>query len=165
MTRTIVSNWTLWYVEELNNKVKCRIYGDNFTKKNVRMLSHLGYICSTSERDNNVRLCKNMKPDVARAFCGCGGVAPAPLEPAKLQHLQGSAQRKESICQGTPSSTIRESCGASQNLPPVVGAIWTSSTATLQLQASSRPPSARLRQQSTIPECHIEEHRRKCDMA
>jgi hypothetical protein len=61
-------------------------------------LSDLGYICSNGERDNNVKLCKNMKLDVARAFCGCGGVAPAPLELAKTQHLQGSAEYEELIC-------------------------------------------------------------------
>ena len=104
--RTTISNWTFWYVEELDNKVKCWICRDNFTKKNARMLNHLRYICSTGKKDNNVRLCKNMKPNVAHAFCGCTGVALAPLEPAKLWHLHGSAQKKESICQGTRSSTI-----------------------------------------------------------
>jgi hypothetical protein len=72
MMRSIVSDWTLWSVEELENKVKCQICGDIFTKKNARMLSHLGYIHSTIERDNNMRLCKNMKPDMAHPFCGCG---------------------------------------------------------------------------------------------
>jgi hypothetical protein len=49
MIRTTLSDWTPWYVEELDNnnnnmlhKVKCRICGDSFTKKNSRMLSHLG---------------------------------------------------------------------------------------------------------------------------
>jgi hypothetical protein len=93
-------------VEEPENKVKCRICGDIFTKKNSRMLSHLGYICNTGERNNNVRLCKNMKPDVARVFCRCNNVAPTPLEPIESQHLQGSAQSEEPICQGTPSSTM-----------------------------------------------------------
>jgi hypothetical protein len=172
MTRTTLSDWTPWYVEELDNnnknnlhKVKCRICGDTFTKKNSRMLSHLGYIRSTGERDNNVRLYKNMKPDVARAFRGCGGVAPVPPKPAESQHLQGSAQSEEPICQVTPSSTMQESYGASQHLPPVVGAIWTSSAAAPQLPASTGPSSAQSRQQSTIPECHVKEHRRKCDMA
>jgi hypothetical protein len=57
MTRTTLSDWTPWYVEELDNnnnnnlhKIKCRICGDTFTKKNSRMLSHLGYIRSTGER-------------------------------------------------------------------------------------------------------------------
>jgi hypothetical protein len=79
-------------VEEFESKVKCRICGDIFTKKNARMLSHLRYIRSTGERDNNVRSYKIMKPDVARAFLGCGGVAPASPEPEKFQHLQISAQ-------------------------------------------------------------------------
>jgi hypothetical protein len=96
MTRSTISDWTQWYVEELENKVKCQICGDIFTKMNARMLSYLGYICSTGMKNNNVRLCKNMKPDVAHAFCGCGGVAP--LEPAESQHFQGSTQSKEPIC-------------------------------------------------------------------
>jgi hypothetical protein len=153
MTRTTLSDWIPWYVEEPDNnnnnmlhKVKCRICGDNFTKKNSSMLSHLGYIRNTSERDNNVRLCKNMKPDVACAFCKYSGVAPAPPEPAESQHLQGSVQSEEPICQGTPNSTMQESCGASQNLPPVVRAIWTSFATAPQLPASTGPSSARSRQ-------------------
>jgi hypothetical protein len=88
-------------VEESENEVKYQICGDIFTKKNARMLSHPRYIYNTSERDNNVRLCKNMKPDMARAFRGCSGVALAPPKPAKSQHLQGSVQIKEPICQGS----------------------------------------------------------------
>jgi hypothetical protein len=42
MTRGAINNWALWYVELTENKVKCRICGDIFTKKNGRMLSHLG---------------------------------------------------------------------------------------------------------------------------
>jgi hypothetical protein len=76
-----------------------------------------------------------MKPDVAHAFQGCSGMAPAPLEPVRLQHLQGSAQSEEPICQSTPSSTIHKSCGASQNLATTFGAIWNSSTAGSQLSA------------------------------
>jgi hypothetical protein len=52
-----------------------------FLQKKCENLSHLGYIRSTGERDNNVGLCKNMKPDVASVFRGCGSVAPAPLGP------------------------------------------------------------------------------------
>jgi hypothetical protein len=62
------------------------------------MLNHLGYIPSTSVRDNNVKLCKNMKPDVLHAFRGCGGLAPVPPEPTESQHLQGSAKTEEPIC-------------------------------------------------------------------
>ena len=60
--------------------MNCQICRDIFIKKNARMLSYLGYIGSTDQRDNNVRLCKNMKPNVVRAFHGCIGVAPAPPE-------------------------------------------------------------------------------------
>jgi hypothetical protein len=128
MMGTTLSNWTPWYVEELDNnnnnmldKVKCWICGDSFMKKNSRMLSHLEYIRSTGERDNNIRLCKNMKPDVARVFRECSGVAPTPLELVESQHLQDSTQNEESICQGTLSSTMQEPCEASQNLPPLLG--------------------------------------------
>jgi hypothetical protein len=72
------------------------------------MLSHLGYIPSTGARESNIKLCKNVKLDVLRA---CGGVAPAPLEPAESQHLQGSAENEEPICQGNQSSTMHASCG------------------------------------------------------
>jgi hypothetical protein len=75
MTRTPASDWTPWYVDLGDSRVRCRICRDDFTKKNGRMLSHLGYICSNGQRDNNVKLCKNMKPDVLCAFRGCGGVA------------------------------------------------------------------------------------------
>jgi hypothetical protein len=64
--------------------MQCLICGDAFTEKNTRILSHLGYIPNSGIRDSNVKLCKNMKPDVLCAFCGCGGVAPTPLEPAEL---------------------------------------------------------------------------------
>jgi hypothetical protein len=43
VTRTLVSNWTLWYVDLQNTtKVQCLVCGEDFTKKNSRMLSHLG---------------------------------------------------------------------------------------------------------------------------
>jgi hypothetical protein len=77
MTRTLASNWTPWYVDLGEGRMQCLICGDDFAKKNSRMLSHLGYIPSTSARDNNVKLCKNMKPDVLHAFRGCGDLAPA----------------------------------------------------------------------------------------
>jgi hypothetical protein len=64
-------------------KVQCLVCGEDFTKKNSRILSHLGYIPSTGARDSNVKLCKNVKPDVLRAFRECGGVAPAPPKPAE----------------------------------------------------------------------------------
>jgi hypothetical protein len=73
------------------------------------MLSHLEYIRSNGERDTNVKLYKTMKSGVAYAFRGCGGVVPTLLEPAELQHLQGSVQSEEPICQGTPSSIMHES--------------------------------------------------------
>jgi hypothetical protein len=62
------------------------------------MLSHLGYIPSTGARDNNVKVCKNVKPAVLRVFCGCGGLALAPVEPPESQQLQGSAESEEPIC-------------------------------------------------------------------
>jgi hypothetical protein len=141
------------------------MYGDDFTKKNTRMLSHLGYIPSTGTRDNNVKLCKNVKPDVLRAFHGCGGLAPAPPEPAESQHLEGSAENEEPICQGSQSSTMHASCNASQNLAAACGPIWNSSGTASQLQPSAGVFSARSLQQSTIPVLHTEEQRRKCDMA
>jgi hypothetical protein len=65
MTRTPVSNWTPWYVDLQNTtKMQCLICGEDFTKKNSRMLSHLGYIPSIGEQDSNFKLCKNVKPDV-----------------------------------------------------------------------------------------------------
>jgi hypothetical protein len=51
------------------------------------MLSHLGYICSIGERDNNVRFYKNMKLDMVCVLCGWGDMAPVPLELAESQHL------------------------------------------------------------------------------
>jgi hypothetical protein len=92
-------------------------------------------------------------------------MAPAPLEPVRLQHLQGSAQSEEPICQSTPSSTIHKSCGASQNLATTFGAIWNSSTAGSQLSALTRPSNAWLCQQSTIHKCHAKDQQFKCDMA
>jgi hypothetical protein len=85
-------------MDELENKVICQICGDSFTKKNGIMLSHLGYIHTNGERDTNVKLCKNMKPYVAHAFRGCGGVIPAPLELAELHQFQGSVQSEDPIC-------------------------------------------------------------------
>jgi hypothetical protein len=77
MTRTPASNWTPWYVDLQNTtKMQYLVCGEDFTKKNLRMLSHLGYIPSTGVRDSNVKLCKNVKPNVLRAFRECGGVAP-----------------------------------------------------------------------------------------
>jgi hypothetical protein len=102
MTRTPANNWIPWYVDLQNiTKVQCLVCGEDFAKKNSRMLSHLGYIPSTRARDSNVKLCKNVKPNVLRAFRECGGVAPAPPEPAESQHLQGSAESEEPICQGS----------------------------------------------------------------
>jgi hypothetical protein len=122
MMRTPVSNWTPWYVDLQNTtKVQCLICREDFTKKNSRMLSHLGYIPSTGARASNVKICKNVKPDVLRAFRECGGVAPTPPEPAESQHLQGSAESEEPICQGSQSSTMHASCGASQNLAAACG--------------------------------------------
>jgi hypothetical protein len=108
-------------------KVQCLVCGEDFTKKNLRMLSHLGYIPSTGARDSNVKLCKNVKPDVLRAFRECGSVAPIPPEPADSQHLQGSAESEEPICQGSQSSTMHASCGGSQNLVASCGPIRNSS--------------------------------------
>ena len=128
MTRTPASNWTPWYMDASNiAKVQCLICGEDFVRKNSRMLSHLGYIPDTGVRDNNVRLCKNVKPDVLRAFRGCGGIAPDLPEPAELQHIQGSAESEEPICQGSQSSTMHASCDASQNLAAACGPIRNSS--------------------------------------
>jgi hypothetical protein len=146
-------------------KVQCLVCGEDFTKKNSRMLSHLGYIPSTGARDSNVKLCKNVKPDVLRAFRECGGVAPTPSEPAESQHLQGSAESEEPICQGSQSSTMHASCGASQNLAAACGPIRNSSGTASQVQPSAGLSSARLLQQSTIPVLHAEDQRRKCNMA
>jgi hypothetical protein len=102
MTRIPASNWTPWYVDlQSTTKVQCLVCGEDFTKKNSRMLSHLGYIPSIGARDSNVKLCKNVKPDVLCAFHECGGVAPTPPEPAESQHLQGSVESEEPICQGS----------------------------------------------------------------
>jgi hypothetical protein len=129
LTRTPASNWIPWYVDLQNTiKVQCLVCGEDFTKKHSRMLSHLGYIPSTGARDNNVKLCKNLKPDVLHAFCECGGVAPALPKPAESQHLQGSAESEESICQGSQSFTMYASCGASQNLAVACGPVRNSSS-------------------------------------
>jgi hypothetical protein len=47
------------------------------------MLSHFGYICSNGEEFIGVKLCKNMKLEVAHTFQECVGMAQALLEPAK----------------------------------------------------------------------------------
>jgi hypothetical protein len=48
MTRTPASDCTPWYVDLQNDtRVQCLVCGEDFTKKNSRMLSHLGYIPST----------------------------------------------------------------------------------------------------------------------
>jgi hypothetical protein len=48
MTRTPASDWTPWYVDLQNSIwVQCLVCGEDFTKKNSRMLRHLGYIPST----------------------------------------------------------------------------------------------------------------------
>jgi hypothetical protein len=165
MTRTPASDWTPWYVDIGDGRVRCRICRDDFIKKNGRMLSHLWYIRSSEERNNNVKLCKNMNPDVLRAFHGCGSLALVPPEPAELQHLQGSAESEEPICHASQSSTMHASCGASRTLQPLVGPFGI-------LQVLLRSYS-HLRgrlvhgslQQSTIPVLHAEEQRCKCDMA
>ena len=92
MTKGIVSNWIPWNVDELENKVTCQICKTYLQRKNRSMLSHLGYICSNGERNTKVKLCKNMKLVVAFVFQGCCNMAPTPLEPIKLQHLQGRVQ-------------------------------------------------------------------------
>jgi hypothetical protein len=166
MTRTLANNWTPWYVDLQNTtKVQCLVCGEDFAKKNSRMLSHLGYIPSTGARDSNVKLCKNVKLDVWRAFHECGGVAPAPSEPSESQHFQGSTESEEPICQGSHSSTMHASCGTSQNLAAACGPIQNSSGTASQLQPSAGLSSARSLQQSTIPVLHAEDQRRKCDMA
>jgi hypothetical protein len=98
-----------------------------------------------------------VKPDVLRAFRECGGVAPAPSEPAELQHLQGSAESEEPICQGSHSSTMHASCGTSQNLAAACGPIRNSLGIASQLQPSAGQSSARSLQQSTIPVLHAKD--------
>ena len=114
-------------------KVQCLIYREDFAKKNSRMLSYLGYIPSTSARDNNIKLYRNTKPDVFRAFCGCGSKAPGLPQVADLQHLQGSTESEEPICQASQSSIMYASCGASQNLAAACGPIRNSLGTALQL--------------------------------
>jgi hypothetical protein len=133
LTRTPDSNWTPWYVDLENGRMQCLVCEEDFSKKNLRMLSHLGYIPSIGARDSNVKLCKNVKPDVLRAFCGCGSLAPTPSEPTESQHLQGSAESEEPICQGNHSSTMHASCGVFQNLAVTCGPIWNSSSIASQL--------------------------------
>jgi hypothetical protein len=67
MTRTPASDWTPWYVDLQTGRVQCLICGEDFTKKNSRMLSHLRYIPSIGARDSNVKLCKNVKPNMLHA--------------------------------------------------------------------------------------------------
>jgi hypothetical protein len=157
MTRTPASDWLPWYVDLGDGRMQCLNYEDDFAKKNSRMLSHLGYILSIGARDNSVKLCKNMKLDVLRTFRGCGGLAPTPPEPTELQHLQGSGENEEPICQGNQSSTMHASCGTSQNLVATCGPIWNSSGIASQLQPFTGPSSAWSLQQSTIPVLHAEE--------
>jgi hypothetical protein len=106
-----------------------------------------------------------MKLDMLRAFCGCGSLAPTPPEPAELQHLQGNAESEEPICQGSQSSTMHASCGASQNLTTACGPIRNSSGTASQLQPSTRPSTIRSLQQSTILVLHAEDQQHKYDMA
>ena len=127
--RTAGRNWTPWYVDLQNTTiVQCLVCGEDFAEKNSRMLSHLRYIPSTGTRDSHVKLCKNVKPDMLRAFCECGGIAPILLEPTESQHLQGSAESEEPICQANQSSTMHAFCSASQNLAVACGPIWNSSS-------------------------------------
>ena len=80
-------------------KVQCLICGEDFAKKNLRILSHLGYIPNTNARDSNVKYCKNVKSNVLCVFRGCGGIALTLPELVELQHLQGSVESDEPICQ------------------------------------------------------------------
>lgn len=66
-------------MDKPKNNVTCWVYGDSFTKKNGKMLSHLGYIHSNGERDTNIKFYKNMKSNVVHAFQGCDNVAPTYL--------------------------------------------------------------------------------------
>jgi hypothetical protein len=97
-----------------------------------------------------------VKLDVLRTFRECGNVAPTPPEPAESQHLQSSAESEEPLCQGSQSSTMHASSGASQNLAAACGPIRNSSGTASQLQPSARLSSARSLQQSTIPILHAE---------
>jgi hypothetical protein len=83
MTKSTISNWTLWYVDKLNNKVTCRICGNSFIKKNVKMLSHLGNANMNGQKDIGVELCKNIKPEMEGAFQRCGSVASILQEPTE----------------------------------------------------------------------------------
>ena len=98
-----------------------------------------------------------MKSNVLCAFCECGGIAPDLPEPMELQHLEGSAESEEPICEASQSSTMHASCGASQNLVAAFKPIWNSLGIALQLQPFVGPSSTRSLQQSTIPILHAED--------
>jgi hypothetical protein len=100
MTKGIVSNWTPWYVDEPNNKVTCQICGDSFIKKDVRMLSQLGYANRNGQGVTSIKPCKNMKPKVARAFQGCGGMASTPLESTRIAAAAMQYEKRGTNMQG-----------------------------------------------------------------
>jgi hypothetical protein len=130
LTNNIVKNWTLWFMDELDNKVTCQICGKLFIKKNVRMLSHLGYATKNGGRDTTVNFYKNVKLELAGAFGGCSGVTPTPLRSTKLYQLQCIIQSEESTCQGIITSTMYKTCSPSKILAaPLVSIPNTSTTA------------------------------------
>jgi hypothetical protein len=91
MMRGSVSNWTTWYVDDFKNKETCWICFDSFTKKSGRMLSYLRYILGIGQRNLIIKICKNMKLEMARAFRGCSSMPAPPPKPAELQQLQCNA--------------------------------------------------------------------------
>ena len=68
MMRSIVSNWTPWYVNESGTKVTCYVRDNSFMKKNVQILRHVGHAYRNGKKDAGVRLYKNMKPKEGCVF-------------------------------------------------------------------------------------------------
>jgi hypothetical protein len=58
MTRSIVRNWALWYVDEHDKKVTCRNLWQLIHKKKVKMLSHFGYANRNGKENIGVELNK-----------------------------------------------------------------------------------------------------------
>jgi hypothetical protein len=80
-------------------------------------------------------------------------------------HLEGSAHNEHPIFLGAPNSTTHESGSVSQNLSAASQAMCNSAVPPFQLLALTGLSSLRSHHQSTIPECHVEDQRKKCDMA
>ena len=166
MTKTSASDWTPWYTDEPNSRVRCLLCNESFAKKPARMLSHLGYVDKQGSRNTGVRLCRRLKPEVKLAFQTCGGIAPAaPIPRTTNAESCNVANNEVEHCISTPTPTMGDSCGGSQvqhtkSLPSTF-----IETPASQKQATTGATSSRTLHQSTIPSMHAEEARRKCDMA